>query len=134
MRHWAAIPDGLDVLMTHGPPTGYGDKASPGGGRRIGCESLLASVERAKPAYHVFGHVHSGYGVCANDSTTFVNASTCTHAYRPTNPPIVFDLPPRAASYVRPVAGAMIGSADAAGGAVVNTAPAEAPCNLADIV
>ena len=36
--------------------------------------------------------IHTGYGVTCEDGTAFVNASTCTSAYKPTNPPIVFDL------------------------------------------
>lgn len=34
-----------------------------------------------------------GYGIMTDGYTSFINASTCTISYQPTNPPIVFDLP-----------------------------------------
>jgi hypothetical protein len=43
--------------------------------------------------YHIFGHIHEGYGVWTDGTTTYVNASTCTLRYKPDNKPIVFDLP-----------------------------------------
>ena len=49
--------------------------------------------ERVKPLYHIFGHIHEGYGVEKKGGTTFINASTCTINYNPKYPPIVFELP-----------------------------------------
>jgi hypothetical protein len=37
----------------------------------------------------VFGHIHEGYGTSAEGPTTFLNASICDLAYRPTNAPLV---------------------------------------------
>ena len=48
---------------------------------------------RIKPLYHVFGHIHEGYGISYDGTTKYFNASTCTFRYKPTNPPLVFDLP-----------------------------------------
>ena len=42
---------------------------------------------------HACGHVHEGYGISTDGRTLFANASTCTHQYRPSNPPLVVDLP-----------------------------------------
>lgn len=43
---------------------------------------------------HPNGHACSaGYGVMADGTTTYVNASVCTVNYQPVNPPIVIDLP-----------------------------------------
>lgn len=65
-------------------------------GNLAGCPMLTKEVlNRVKPLYHIFGHIHEGYGTLKKDKTTFVNASTCTLTYEPTNPPIVFDLPKR---------------------------------------
>ena len=89
---WEKIPTATDILITHGPPVGHGDMVSQQ--QRAGCVDLLSAVtERIRPLYHVFGHVHEGYGVTTNQTTTFINASTCTLSYRPNNAPIVFDLP-----------------------------------------
>ncbi|XP_011367407.1 metallophosphoesterase domain-containing protein 1 [Pteropus vampyrus] len=62
--------------------------------QRVGCVELLNTVQRrVQPRLHVFGHIHEGYGVMADGTTTYVNASVCTVNYQPVNPPIVIDLP-----------------------------------------
>jgi hypothetical protein len=60
---WAAIPDGLDVLITHGPPYGYGDKTIPSG-MRVGCEDMLKKIKGSErpPRVHIFGHIHEDEG------------------------------------------------------------------------
>ncbi|KAI0224897.1 Metallophosphoesterase domain-containing protein 1 [Lamellibrachia satsuma] len=89
---WNRIPEGIDVLVTHGPPVGYGDLCSSG--LRAGCVELLSTIQhRVRPKFHVFGHIHEGYGVTSDGCTTYINASTCTLQYKTSNPPIVFDLP-----------------------------------------
>ena len=91
---WAKIPIGTDILITHGPPNGYGDLVNnwrqPN--TNVGCELLLNRILDIKPVLNVFGHIHEGYGVYTNEDTTFVNASICTADYRPTNKPIIIDL------------------------------------------
>jgi predicted phosphohydrolase len=71
---WAQIPDGIDVLITHGPPEGIGDSSSVGG--RHGCADLLAAVRRARPALHLFGHIHQDGGFWQRDATAFANVTT----------------------------------------------------------
>src|SRR5271157_1458943 len=93
-RKWDLIPEGLDILITHGPPMGIHDQISPHlGSEHIGCEELMAAVERAKPKVHVFGHIHGGYGRTQHVSTLFVNAAICDEQYQPRNAPIVIELP-----------------------------------------
>jgi len=88
---WRMIPEGVDVLLTHGPPLGHGDLCSSG--HRAGCLDLLDELQtRVRPRYHCFGHVHEGHGVTTDGSTTYVNASTCNLRYRPVNEAIVFDI------------------------------------------
>jgi len=99
---WKAIPEGIDILITHGPPLGHGDECVIGD--RAGCYDLLQEIEmRIKPKVHVFGHIHEGYGVTTNDVTMFINASTCNVRYNPhqLNPAIVFDLPNKVATTVQ---------------------------------
>ncbi|KAF2149247.1 Metallo-dependent phosphatase [Myriangium duriaei CBS 260.36] len=50
------IPDGVDILVTHGPPRGHLDLLT------YGCTNLLGELWRVRPRLHVFGHVHEGYG------------------------------------------------------------------------
>ena len=93
-KMWEKIPLDTDILITHGPPIGHGDKCISG--HNAGCVDLLARVvDHVKPLFHVFGHIHEGYGATTNGTTTFVNASTCTLSYKPDNSPLVFDLPIR---------------------------------------
>jgi predicted phosphodiesterase len=89
---WALIPDGIDVLVTHGPPQGILDRTYDG--TPAGCEDLRVAIqERVRPRVNVFGHIHEAYGTECIGSTLFINASICTLSYRPTNPAIVVDLP-----------------------------------------
>ena len=85
---WDLIPEDTDVLITHGPPLGHGDITL--GGEFVGCKDLLEVIEKIRPKYHIFGHIHENPGCTKNEHTTFINASTCTLSYNPTNAPIVF--------------------------------------------
>jgi len=87
---WDLIPDGIDVLITHGPPRGHGDLMVSG--EHVGCDDLLDALRRVKPRLHVFGHIHEGYGTSHEGETTCVNASTCDVGYRPVNAPVVVDV------------------------------------------
>merc|ERR1712084_188048 len=89
---WTKVPESVDILLTHTPPSGYGDKTSDNSG--VGCEMLTAAIQHRAVSVNVFGHIHAGYGCSTDDTTLYINASTCDSQYRPINPPIVFDLPP----------------------------------------
>ena len=90
-KKWAAIPADTDILLTHGPPLGYGDRCKTG--LRAGCAHLLHEIMyRIQPKVHVFGHIHEAYGVTHNQQTQFVNAASCNLFYRYSQPPIVLDL------------------------------------------
>lgn len=91
---WAQIPDGIDILITHGPPQGVLDY-SKFGREHVGCAALRTTVEhRVKPRLHVFGHIHGDYGQVRLGGTLFVNAAICDEAYRPTHGPIVVEILP----------------------------------------
>jgi len=89
-QHWRLIPDGTDVLITHGPPAGILDRTMDGD--VAGCEDLLRHVERVRPKVHVFGHIHEGYGMVDKDGTCFVNACNADVRYRMRNLAVVLDL------------------------------------------
>jgi len=93
-RKWQEIPQDVDILLTHGPPRGYGDHTSQD--RRMGCAELRDAIKARGVPVNVCGHIHAGYGWAADESTLYINASTCNSAYSPCNPPIVFDAPPAA--------------------------------------
>jgi len=88
-RYWEQIPDDVDILVTHGPPYGFGDRTSRGD--LVGCEDLLEAVQRVKPKYHVFGHIHEAYGITQNDATTFINASCLNLQYQMVNAPVCIE-------------------------------------------
>ncbi len=71
---WARIPEGTDILITHGPPAGILDRTFRG--EEVGCADLLARVRQVRPRLHVFGHIHEAAGRTDLDGTAFVNASS----------------------------------------------------------
>lgn len=89
---WEKIPEDTDVLITHGPPYGYGDKLDIG--ERVGCKDLLNEVStRIKPKVHIYGHIHEGYGLYDLGETKLINAASCDENYKISNPPIVYSIP-----------------------------------------
>ena len=101
---WAQIPDDVDVLITHGPPYGHGDLCPPyrTPQRKVaGClfndtpTTEIYTKDRRHPRAHVFGHIHDGFGATQGDEfglLVFINASTCTEKYHPTNRPVTFEV------------------------------------------
>jgi Icc-related predicted phosphoesterase len=92
--HWEGIPAGLDILLTHGPPRGIGDRAVLG---RVGCDALRATVLARPPRLHLFGHIHEDAGDhrVAGCPTHFVNAASARLFRLGTRPARVIDWPPQ---------------------------------------
>lgn len=93
------VPDGVDVLITHGPPFGILDQPgafkngeSTTSDRHVGCEVLKEELKRIKPKLHIFGHIHHSYGTLERDGTLFVNASINDEVYHPVRKPILVEL------------------------------------------
>ncbi len=91
-KHWRMIPDSTDILITHGPIWGVLDlvERSADLSENTGCKSLAKVVERVRPQFHVFGHIHECYGQIQKNETHHINASTMNNSYRVENAPIVF--------------------------------------------
>lgn len=90
IQTWAKIPQGTDVLITHGPPHRILDKCPDG--RKVGCPKLRERVFDVKPKLHCFGHIHDAYGVEVIDGVKFANVALCDEAYDPVNPVQVFEV------------------------------------------
>ena len=93
-KHWDLIPEGIDVLLTHGPAYGQCDEA-PRNWRdteQVGCKDLLDAVKRVKPKIHAFGHIHFAYGNSYAENVHHFNASICDEKYVPGNKPFLVDL------------------------------------------
>ncbi|MDX1961252.1 MAG: metallophosphatase domain-containing protein [Leptospiraceae bacterium] len=75
--HWDLIPEKLDILITHSPPKGIGDKTILG--FHVGCSDLLNRVKTVEPRLHVFGHIHEAYGEYSDQrfpKTKFFNSAS----------------------------------------------------------
>ncbi len=88
-RYWSRIPKDTDLLITHGPPYNILDLTLQN--EHVGCYDLLQAVKKNKPKYHIFGHIHSCYGMTKIDKTTFINTSVLEEDYNLVNEPIIFD-------------------------------------------
>ncbi len=90
----AGVPAGTDVLLTHGPPLGHGDRTADG--RRVGSAAVVECAGRVGLPLVVTGHIHEAYGrtelVTPAGVTAVLNASVVDRQYRLANRPIEFDL------------------------------------------
>lgn len=92
---WRKIPLNTNVLITHGPIMNVLDGAPRGFGEveHVGCQDLADRVKELKDLkIHICGHIHQGYGIKQIGNVKFVNASSCTEKYTPTNPPLIIEL------------------------------------------
>lgn len=66
---------GVDIVVTHAPPRGYGDGDDPA---HRGFECLLRLIDQYRPRYFVHGHVHLNYNrnprIFHRGETTIINA------------------------------------------------------------
>ena len=97
MNIWNEVPDDTDVVISHGPPRGYGDSCPdyvlPHRMVNVGCDYQLERLKQIRPKLNVCGHIHDAYGVYLTDFGTVVaNASSCTRGYKPKNLPLVFNI------------------------------------------
>lgn len=90
-KYWDLIPEGTDVLITHGPSFDNLDWVLPDY-KKVGCDKLYKKISEISPIVHIFGHIHEAYGVKKNGKTTFFNASQLNHRYYNTNSAWILDL------------------------------------------
>jgi len=92
--HWKKVPEGIDVLITHGPPFSVLDTIYPNSEDYLGCEDMYDQiVNRIKPRVHIFGHIHGCGGRVENrHGIKFCNASICDEEYNPTHKPIIIEI------------------------------------------
>jgi predicted phosphodiesterase len=93
--HWDKIPNDTDILITHGPPFGILDGVKnfyhdPHNMTSVGCPHLRDAIDRVKPVFHVFGHIHDQSGVMVSKGVTFCNAAQLNDSYNVHYKPKVF--------------------------------------------
>lgn len=93
---WAKVPAGIDVLITHTPPRGIGDRV--GSDTRVGCRALTEAIARIGARLHLFGHVHQEGGVWKHGAGWLANVTVWECERPPTvvtlGDPIVWDQVP----------------------------------------
>ena len=95
---WAQIPEGLDMLITHGPPRLIMDSTYDREQKRhlnLGCPYLREQVlQRAKPRFHIFGHIHQPYGRGTYSDVVCCNVAQLDDRYQQEQGrvPVVLDL------------------------------------------
>jgi Icc-related predicted phosphoesterase len=98
---YKGIPKGTDVVLSHGPARGYGDKVNypqEGEDPHVGSFALVRAIEKIKPQLVVTGHIHEGYGKYQHGPTTIVNACRVNLQYEVVNDPHIIDIKPKAKS------------------------------------
>lgn len=100
-KKYAHIPDDIDILITHTPPFGTLDGIPmmwDGTMHHVGSRSLRDTVDRIKPKFHIFSHIHEQggkeillkYTMDKKPYTHCINCSIMNERYQPVNKPIYF--------------------------------------------
>jgi Icc-related predicted phosphoesterase len=75
LHHAMKKAHGVDIVLTHCPPKGYGDAEDYA---HRGFEAFLPMLDKWKPKVLVHGHVHMAYGIpreLSYNGTRIINAS-----------------------------------------------------------
>ena len=90
-KYWDAVPDDIEVLVTHGPPYEILDLTARGG--VVGCVDLLNRIKELKSLkLCIFGHIHEDAGYQFINGVHFINASVLNLQYQLQNRPMIFEV------------------------------------------
>ena len=88
---WSKVPLDTDVLISHGPPYGYGDQLE-GSFERVGDKELLARIYEVNPKLVICGHIHCGAGCYSlSDKTTVLNVALVDEQYYLVRDPVMIN-------------------------------------------
>lgn len=89
-RIYQQIPERTDIVISHGPPRGYGDRTVRG--NQTGSAALLRHLQRVRPKLCVFGHIHEGRGRWQLEFGTLANVSLMDVHYTPSHGAMSFEV------------------------------------------
>ncbi len=91
-NHHSLIPY-ADIVVTHGPPFGFGDRVPRGNGfENVGSKALTQYIVKHEPKLVVFGHIHCDQGCRKLGHTLIANVSYVNEKYKPYCAPSVFEI------------------------------------------
>jgi predicted phosphodiesterase len=91
---YSKIPNDVDVIISHGPPYGYGDLStySNNYGEHVGSRALLEKIIEIQPRLVVTGHIHAAYGIYEVGLTKVINCAIVNDEYKLVRGPIYVEL------------------------------------------
>lgn len=93
-RRYEKIPPDVDVVVSHGPPAGIGDRVARAPCPEVGSKALRDRLWQICPQIVAFGHIHEGYGSYTDlwRGTSFYNCAVLNERYELVHDPIVVDV------------------------------------------
>ena len=93
---YAQIPDGIDILVSHQPPYGHGDRyvdVPSGKVEHLGSPELLAAIHRVRPKIVICGHIHDGHGRTEYEGISIYNVTLVNEQYQVVHAPTIIGFP-----------------------------------------
>jgi Icc-related predicted phosphoesterase len=89
---YAAIPEDVDIIVSHQPPRGFCDSSYVTNHEPVGSKELLNTILRVRPEAVICGHIHGGHGwKKLPDRGIVYNVSIVDERYQPVNPPTIIE-------------------------------------------
>lgn len=88
---YQSVPEGTDVVISHGPPMTFLDWTDHRSGGHVGAIQAVNMIERVQPKAYVCGHIHEGFGKDHLGNTDIYNVAYVDEHYIPRYTTVVLD-------------------------------------------